>query len=374
MLPPAAGGTAAARRPPALVTVPDVVYPFTRMNGLNAPATPAPAVSIFDRLAAVADPLRCRLLLVLERHELTVSELCAVLQLPQSTVSRHLKVLADDGWIGARPEGTRRLYRVAESAGDAVAGDLWRLVRAEVEAAPAAAEDRRRLDGVLAGRRTKSQEFFASAAGEWAQVRSELFGQRFDLHALLGLLDRDAVVGDLGAGTGQVAEALAPFVARVVAVDSSEAMLAAARARLAAWPNVEIRAGLLEALPLADGALDVAILGLVLHHMPDPEGVLAEAARVLSPGGRLLVVEMHPHDHEDYRQRMGHVWLGFSEEQIASWCERQGLHSVRQHPLPADPQAKGPTLFVASAIKGGRQSESRTPQRGEPEHTGLVEP
>jgi ArsR family transcriptional regulator len=323
------------------------------MNGLSNATVAPEAVSIFDRLSAVADPLRCRVLLVLERHELTVSELCSVLQLPQSTVSRHLKVLADDGWVRARPEGTRRLYTAAESSAGSVAGDLWRLVRSEVGASPTAADDRRRLDGVLANRRTKSQEFFASAAGEWAEMRRELFGQRFDLHALLGLLDREAVVGDLGAGTGQVAEALAPFVGRVVAVDHSEAMLDAARARLADASNVDVRAGRLEALPIADGELDAALLGLVLHHMPDPDAVLAEAARALRPGGRLLIVEMYPHDHEDYRQRMGHVWLGFSEEQIERWCAPHGFENIHFHSLPTDPHAKGPTLFVASAAKSG---------------------
>ncbi len=323
------------------------------MNGLSTAIAPAEGVSIFDRLSAVADPLRCRLLLVLERHELTVSELCSVVQLPQSTVSRHLKVLADDGWVRARPEGTRRLYTAAESGSGSISGDLWQLVRGEVAASPTAADDRRRLEGVLASRRTKSQEFFASTAGQWAEMRRELFGQRFDLHALLGLLDRKAVVGDLGAGTGQVAEALAPFVGKVIAVDNSEPMLEAARARLENANNVDVRAGRLEALPLADAELDVAILGLVLHHMAAPDVVLAEAARVLRPGGRLLIVEMHPHDHEEYRQRMGHVWLGFSQEQIERWCAPNGLRDIHYHSLPTDPHAKGPTLFVASAVKAG---------------------
>ena len=329
------------------------MYPFTRMNGLsNALAAPQD-VSIFDRLSAVADPLRCRLLLVLERHELTVSELCSVLQLPQSTVSRHLKVLASDGWVRARPEGTRRLYTAAESPSGSVAGDLWRLVRSEVGSSSTAADDRRRLEGVLASRRTKSQEFFASAAGEWAEMRRELFGQRFDLHALLGLLDRKAVVGDLGSGTGLVAEALAPFVGTVIAVDHSQAMLDAARARLADADNVDVRAGGLEALPIADGELDAALLSLVLHHMPAPDAVLSEAARALRPGGRLLIVEMHPHEHEEYRQSMGHVWLGFGEPQIERWCAPLGLVDLHFHPLPTDPHAKGPTLFVASAVKAG---------------------
>ena len=301
-------------------------------------------------MSALVEPIRCRLLLTLESAELTVSELCDVLQLPQSTVSRHLKILADDGWIQVRPEGTRRLYARNNAAGPE-SQSLWRLVRPEVEVAATASEDRRRLASVVAARRTKSQEFFAGAADQWSDLRLELFGHRFDLHALLALADPDWVVGDLGAGTGQIAESLAPFVSRVVAVDNSEAMLAAASERLQGLSNIEFRPGRLEHLPIADGELDAAILGLVLHHMAEPEKVVVEAARVLRPGGRLIIVEMHPHEHEDYRQRMGHVWLGFDRSQVESWCAEAQLEAVRFISLPPAPEAKGPSLFVASAVR-----------------------
>jgi len=323
------------------------------MHGLSAPAQLP--TSIFDRMSALVEPIRCRLLLTLESAELTVSEICDVLQLPQSTVSRHLKILADDGWIQVRPEGTRRLY-ARHGSTDAESQALWTLVRPEVEAAPTAGEDRRRLAGVLAARRTKSQEFFAGAAGQWSDLRHDLFGNRFDLHALLALADRDWVVGDLGAGTGQMAESLAPFVGQVIAVDNSDAMLAAAQERLTGLSNIEIRPGRLEALPIADGELDAGILALVLHHMAEPERVVAEAARALRPGGRLVIVEMHPHEHEDYRQRMGHVWLGFDRSQVESWCAKSQLDAVHFHSLPPAPDTRGPSLFVASAVKTSTKS------------------
>src|SRR5690606_6144405 len=126
----------------------------------------------------------------------------------------------------------------------------------------------------------------ATAAGRWDAVRAELFGRTTDLHALLGLLDDEWTVGDLGCGTGSVAAALAPFVRRVVAVDASRAMLAAAAERLQGAPGVELRAGALERLPVADGELDAAIFSLVLHYVPDPAAALAEARRALRPGGR----------------------------------------------------------------------------------------
>ncbi|MFM9014234.1 MAG: ArsR/SmtB family transcription factor [Gemmatimonadota bacterium] len=303
---------------------------------------------LHDRLSALADPIRTRILLVLERHELTVSELRTVLQLPQSTVSRHLKVLADSAWIGSREDGTSTRYRLDTTGLDAGTKRLWSAVRGEAEQRPAARRDAERVAGVLADRHTRSQAFFASSAAQWDKLRGELFGVRTELFALVGLLDERAQVGDLGCGTGQLAEVMAPFVSRVIAVDESAAMLKAARARLAALENVELREGSLETLPIEDGALDLAVVSLVLHYVADPAAVLAEIRRTLRPtGGRLLLVDMLPHDHAEYRQTMGHVWLGFDPTQLRDWALQAGFRSIRHHALPAAPLAKGPTLFTA---------------------------
>ncbi|HEU0298281.1 MAG TPA: metalloregulator ArsR/SmtB family transcription factor [Longimicrobium sp.] len=310
-------------------------------------STSAPA--IFDRMSALADATRSRLLLLLERHELTVGELCQVLQLPQSTVSRHLKLLGDEGWVSGRAEGTSRRYRMPADRLDADARQLWEMVRRQVAALPAAEQDAERLRSVLAQRSTRSREFFSSAAGEWDRLRAELFGRRADLLGLLGLLDEAWTVGDLGCGTGQVAHSLAPFVRRVVAIDSSPEMLRAARGRLEGLENVEIRDGELESLPVADGELDAAVVFLVLHYVAEPGEALAQAARALRPGGRLLVVDMLPHDREEYRQAMGHLWQGFSAERLEGWMAEAGLQGFRYVPLPPDPAARGPGLFAASA-------------------------
>jgi ArsR family transcriptional regulator len=304
---------------------------------------------VLDRMLSLADLTRVRALLLLEQHELTVSELGAVLRLPQSTTSRHLKVLTDESWIGWRADGPSRHYRMTLSALDPAARRLWTLVREQVADAPETARDAERLRVVLAERRTRSQEFFSTAAGQWDRLRAELFGQRPDLAALLGLLDDDWTVGDLGCGTGQLAAAVAPFVARVIAVDSSRQMLAAARRRLGDVANVELRNGHLEQLPIDDGALDAAVLFLVLHHVAEPTQVLAEAARVVRQGGRLLVVDMVPHEHAEYREQMGHVWQGFSSEQLGDWLAGAGFDRARYQPLSSDPAAKGPALFAATA-------------------------
>lgn len=309
--------------------------------------------AILDHLSALADTTRSRLLLLLDRHELTVSELCGIMQLPQSTVSRHLKALADSGWISARAEGTSNVYAMTRDELDASARRLWALVREQVGPTPAAVHDHRRVQTVLAERRTKSQEFFSSSAGQWDRVRDDLFGERAHLAALAAFADADWIVGDLGCGTGQLTAALAPFVRRVIAVDASAAMLQAAKKRLHGLDNVELRRGDLEALPLDDARLDAATLALVLHHLAEPERALGEVSRVLKPGGRLLIVDMLPHDRESYRQQMGHIWLGFPEEHIRRILDESGFADGRIVPLSPDPKSKGPGLFVATAKRRG---------------------
>jgi ArsR family transcriptional regulator len=308
-------------------------------------------VAILEHMTALSEPIRCRMLLLLEKHELTVSELCAIMQMPQSSVSRHIKTLSDDGWVVSRRDGTSRFYSMPVDDLDAGAKRLWPLIREQVAATSTAGQDDRRLRGVLARRRAKSQEFFATAAGGWDRLRSDLFGDQFFLWALLGLIDPAIAVGDLGCGTGQLTEIVAPYVKRVIAVDASSDMLEAARQRIGDAPNIDLRKGELESLPIDNGELDAAMLSLVLHYSPAPARALVDVARVLRPGGRVLVVDMLPHDRQEYQQQMGHVWLGFSDKQITRFLSGAGFRDVRVRPLPADPEAKGPALFAAVAAK-----------------------
>jgi ArsR family transcriptional regulator len=262
-----------------------------------------------------------------------------------------LKTLADDDRVTSRRDGTSRFYSMPVDDLDAGASQLWPIIRDQVAKTTSAGQDERRLRGVLTRRRTRSQEFFATAAGGWDRLREDLFGDAFYLWAILGLIDPTLVVGDLGCGTGQLSETIAPYVRRVIAVDGSADMLDAARRRLAESPNVELRQGDLESLPLAAGELDAAMLSLVLHYSPDPARALTEIARVVRPGGRLLVVDMQPHEREEYQQQMGHVWLGFSDKQISRFLTGAGFEDVRVRALPADPDAKGPALFAAVASR-----------------------
>ena len=302
---------------------------------------------VYGQLAALADPTRSRLLLLLEQQPLSVGEMCEVVQLPQSTVSRHLKVLGEESLVAVRSDGASRVYRLARL--DSATRKLWQAVRPEVGESAASRQDVQRLKTVLSERRARSAAFFAESAGRWDAVRRELFGAGAEVLPLLALLDGASVVGDLGCGTGQVAQRLAPFVARVIGVDASAEMIESARQRLGQYDNVEVRQGALEELPVETGELDIALLILVLHYVVEPASVLAEAARSLKPNGRLLLVDMVPHQRSDYLETMGHVWQGFSDVQIEAWFSEAGLHVERTIDLNPDPQAKGPNLFAAVA-------------------------
>ncbi|MDQ8161619.1 MAG: metalloregulator ArsR/SmtB family transcription factor [Gemmatimonadota bacterium] len=308
----------------------------------------SPRLAIHDHLVELADATRCRLLGALERQELTVGELATALQLPQSTVSRHLKILADEHWIASRAEGASRWYRRHPGL-DADMRALWELVRTAMGSTPAMLQDAARIDAVIAARRAGTQAFFATASAEWDALRDSMFGARADVSAALALLDDALIVGDLGCGTGALSAALSPHVAHVYAVDASPAMLSAASARLAGCHNVTLSEGTLEALPLGDASLDAAVLMLVLHHVADPVRALRDVRRVLRPNGRLLIADMRPHTQERYREQMGHVWLGFDPLELTAWLHDAGFTAVRYVPLPVDPAATGPTLFSATA-------------------------
>lgn len=280
-----------------------------------------------------------------------MGELCDALQLPQSTVSRHLKVLADDSWVVSRADGASRLYRMPVADLEPDARRLWQVVREQVATTPGALRDAERLRGVLAERRARSEAFFDTAAGQWDRLRVELFGARTEVLPLFGLLEPEWLVADLGCGTGHLAQALAPFAGRVIGVDASPAMLRSARARLAGLGNVELRRGQLEALPIEDGTLDAAFLVLVLPYLADPVPVIAEAARALKPGGRLLITDLMPHERAEYRQTLGHLRQGVSEAQVQEWLGAGGLRQVRYRALRPEAGATGPMLFTARGTR-----------------------
>lgn len=302
-------------------------------------------------LEVLADPTRLRLLRLLEREELGVAELCDVLQSPQSTVSRHLKVLLDSQWVRSRRQGTTRLYRGAIEEMNGTARQLWTLSRKQSEDWATARQDNLRLERLLRERQSGSQAFFAGAAAQWDRLRDEFYGSRFTMHALLALLPRQWVVADLGCGTGQLSAELAPNVARVVGVDNSADMLRAARRRVAEFDNVELRRGDLESLPMENAQCDAAVLLLALSYVLQPAAALAEAARILKIGGRIVVVDLLPHDRDDFRRQMGQRSRGFAIDEFETFLREAGFGEIRSQTLASEPGVKGPGLFLAAAVR-----------------------
>ena len=302
-------------------------------------------------MACLSDPTRLRLLRVLDPHELGVAELCDVLQLPQSTVSRHLKLLADERWLRSRRQGTVHLYRMPAAELAPAARKLWALAREQTEPWPAVRQDQLRLSRRLLDRRQASETFFAGAAGQWDRLRDELYGRAFNQQAMLALLPEDAVVADLGCGTGAIAAQLAPWVGQVIGVDSAAAMLKAAARRTEGLKNVDLRRGDLTAIPIDDGACDAAMLVLVLSYVTDAPTVLGEMARILKPGGRAVVVDLLAHDREDFRQQMRQQVAGFKLDQVRTMMAESGFDVTRTLPLPPEADVKGPAMFLASGSK-----------------------
>lgn len=321
-------------------------------------ATPAPIPSrpdaLLQRMGGLADPTRLRILRVLEREELSVLELCEVLKLPQSTASRHLKTLVDQEWLANRREGTASYYRLA-TALDPGARRLWRLARAEIEAWTVAQEDALRLEQRLVARRSEAETFFAGAAADWDRLRGEVYGTRFELELLLGLVPEEWTIADLGCGTGALARALARSGARVVGVDQSAAMLRVARREAKGLENVELHQGALEALPLADRSCDAALLVLVLSYAAEILPVLREAHRVLKPGGRLLVVDAVAHADEAFRRRMGQTRPGLDPAALSERLAEAGFARPDAPTLlPAGAKRAAPDLFLARAHRPRR--------------------
>lgn len=317
------------------------------------PQTPSNTTrTLVERLDQLGDAVRVRMLRVLDREELAVGELAKVLQIPQSSASRHLKVLAEGGWLHKRPAGPSTYYRVVLDDLPTDARALWLTVREHAGADRETQQDDARLTAVLDERKADPTGFFGRHAGQWDDLRSELFGRRFTDQALLGLIDPSWTVADLGCGTGNAAELLAPWVDRVVAVDESPEMIDAAAQRLAEHENVRFLRGDLTTPVVEPGSVDAAVCLLVLHHLDEPGKVVAQMGAMLrttNHGGIALIVDITPHDRADYRHEMGHKHQGFSAGAIESMFTDAGFVGVRIRTLPPAIDSSGPALFVATA-------------------------
>ncbi|MCW0233332.1 MAG: metalloregulator ArsR/SmtB family transcription factor [Ferrovibrio sp.] len=301
-------------------------------------------------LRAAAEPTRLRLLALCADSQLTVSELTQILGQSQPRVSRHLKLLCEAGLLERVPEGTWAFYRV----GDRLAGAP--LVRALATLLPASdpilARDAERLVAVKRARADTAERYFRDNAAQWSAIRSLHIDEAQVEAAVLRLLGQGAPIDDLldiGTGTGRLLEILAPRVKRGLGVDMSRDMLSIARSNLerAGIKHCQVRQADMYALPLDSSSVDAAVIHQVLHFADEPQKAILEAARVLKPQGRLVIVDFAPHDLEDLRARHAHRRLGFADAELRHWCAAAGLDLDPVTALPGQPL----TVHVWRAVK-----------------------
>lgn len=290
-----------------------------------------------DIFRALADPTRIRIVALLRAMDLSVGELAQVLGQSQPRVSRHVKILADAGLADRRKEGSWVFLGLGDPrrVGPLLAAvDAW---SAEDGGDRIAEADIARLAAVRADRAAAAEDYFEAHAGEWDAIRS-LHVAESEVEAAIARLLGEAPLGrlvDVGTGTGRMIALFGGAAVSAIGVDRSPAMLRIARSKLDAaaqadtrLARAELRQGDMYALPLDTQSADLVILHQVLHYAQQPAAAIAEAARLLSPGGRLLVVDFDAHDHETLRSRDAHARLGFGDEQIAGWFGAVGLDTA----------------------------------------------
>ncbi|MGP8231361.1 MAG: ArsR/SmtB family transcription factor [Methylovirgula sp.] len=293
-------------------------------------------------LKAAGEATRLRLLLLIAEAELTVSDLTAILRQSQPRLSRHLRLLAEAGLVQRYREGSWAFFRLGERGS---AADIARALIARLDPDdPIIARDRERLAAVRAARAAAAQNYFRRHAAEWDRIRRLHVADAAVEEAIRAALG-DAPIRsllDLGTGTGRMLELFAGDIESGLGLDLSHDMLALARARLdrAGLKHCSVRHGDIYDLALPRDSFDVVIVHQVLHFLDDSARALREAARVLRPGGRLLVVDFAPHDLEFLREEHAHRRLGFAAETVQQWMQAAGLDVVRQQTLPPGPEGK----------------------------------
>ena len=293
-------------------------------------------------LKSAGEPTRLRILALLGEAELTVSDLTEILRQSQPRLSRHLRLLIEAGLVDRFREGSWAFFRLGERGGTS---ELARTLIGRLKTDDAIVlRDRERLAAVRANRAAAAQNYFRRHAAEWDRIRRLHVADAAVESAIRAALADKPIRSllDLGTGTGRMLELFGPDIERGLGLDLSLDMLALARARLdrAGLKHCSVRHGDIYDLSLPRDSFDVVIIHQVLHFLDDSARAIAEAARVLRPGGRLLVVDFAPHNLEFLREEHAHRRLGFAAETVTQWLEAAGLDVLRQETLPPGPQGK----------------------------------
>ncbi|MEI2797054.1 metalloregulator ArsR/SmtB family transcription factor [Pseudoxanthomonas sp. F11] len=300
------------------------------------------------RLKVFADATRVRLLALLAREELTVAELSAITQLAQPRVSTHLAKLKEAGLVRDRRAGVSAYYRFDEDNLDTVQRELWRSLR-DGSDDPLLRQDAERVAGVLANR-AADQNWADSVAGDMERHYSP--GRTWEALArtALPLLETGDVL-DIASGDGVLAELLSPHAKRYICIDTSARVVAAAGERLRRFPNVEVREGDMHALPFKDASFDLVVLMHALTYSTKPAQAVAEAARVLRRGGRLLLSSLAKHEHRSVVEAYGHVNLGFTEKELRKFAEKAGLEIANAETVTRERRPPHFEVLSLTAVK-----------------------
>ncbi|MBW1806206.1 MAG: metalloregulator ArsR/SmtB family transcription factor [Deltaproteobacteria bacterium] len=272
---------------------------------------------------ALSDITRLRLLNILLHHELSVNEIVSLMEMGQSRISRHLKILSDAGFLGCRRDGVWAFYFVST---DGPGREFVDSIRYLLDNEKYFSQDLAHAENIIQDRKFTTMQFFNRIASQWDLLKREILGD-FDLNTAIIKETRQCDVAvDLGCGTGELMQKLQPIARHVIGVDSSSKMLEQAGNRF--YPNdsrIDLRLGELEHLPLKDGEVDCAVLSMVLHHLSTPETLISEISRVLRKDGRLIIADFDKHDDEDMRKIYGDRWLGFSRNEISHMISSYGF-------------------------------------------------
>jgi ubiquinone/menaquinone biosynthesis C-methylase UbiE/DNA-binding transcriptional ArsR family regulator len=319
---------------------------------------------LLSGLRAAAESTRVRILYILSHGEANVSELTQILGQSQPRVSRHLKLMAEAGLISRHKEGNWVLFRLrAEDMGGALARAIVDLLPASD---PVLASDLARLEDIRSRRAEAAARYFSDNAARWEQLRS-LHVREEDVEQAMVRLAGTAPIRlhvDLGTGTGAVLRRFAHLAQNSVGIDSSREMLAIARLNLekAGLRNVQVRQAEIYALPFPDAYADFVTIHQVLHFLEDPARALAEAARILEPGGRMLIVDFAPHGLDELRTDHAHRRLGIAAEHMAQWLSRAGLDLVRHDVLPPPRRKDGAGLTVSLWLAAAPETSPASPR------------